>query len=640
MAEILNLLGNVADLASDIIDDTPLKYTPGGIAVNLVGKALDLFDSKPESGSNLEPISTTTYYIPGVGGEVTPDESNGLFQSSPLLSTYSPRLFGAPHQLTHLNDMRLMSSTGSEPGPVGDFYLEKILNNAEICNIVVGRAVFTGGMNGLVSAVRNLIQYSSALKKYGDYIYANTPQNSNKVTSGSNVNLGGATLDAYKAAVEQSNKDGKNFSIETETDEYGNKYSVSGDTEDGEVKTMMDSLQEWFEGIDNGFGMLRTALKTSFSVQQPFYTFDSDWSSYIQRVKFMIDAFVVMLGLGNAYVRIDDQMMKVGSGGVYKEDEDVWANYRFITPKKSLGSVTAIDTQNGDTTQYVSFMIDPSGSSESYTNAVGDSQIYGIVNQGSTVGNEIAFLTNSSQSAIDDAIIGIASKSINAAEAVLSGLGGGIGRFTASIAGSMAKSYVGDHTIYPQIFQSSTATTSKSITIHLSAAGGDPYSYLTDICIPISFILPLVLPEMGRNTASAYSYPPVVQLNIPGLWGTRLGMVTQVDITKNPSGKDFSIHGYPLSVDVNITVTDLQHVMVATGIDKPAMFLNNNTMFDYIAQCAGVDKYRVNGSMRLITKLTLGMTALSTRGMFVNIGNAMHNDLHHLANKIKKTYAI
>ncbi len=89
-----------------------------------------------------------------------------------------------------------------------------------------------------------------------------------------------------------------------------------------------------------------------------------------------------------------------------------------------------------------------------------------------------------------------------------------------------------------------------------------------------------------------------------------------------------------------MTVTDLQHVLVATGMDKPAMFLNNNTMFDYIAQCAGVDKYRVNGSMRLITKLTLGMSALSTKGIFANIGNALHTDLNHLANKIKKTYAI
>ena len=145
---------------------------------------------------------------------------------------------------------------------------------------------------------------------------------------------------------------------------------------------------------------------------------------------------------------------------------------------------------------------------------------------------------------------------------------------------------------------------------------------------------------MSKGSASAYAYPPVIQCNIPGLWGTRLGMVTQVDVSKNPSGKDFSVHGYPLSVDVNMTITDLTHVMVSTGLNQPAMFLNNNTMFDYIAQCAGVDKYRVNGSMRLITKLTLGIQACSPSGIFSNIGDSIHNDINTRANKIKGTYTL
>jgi hypothetical protein len=63
-------------------------------------------------------------------------------------------------------------------------------------------------------------------------------------------------------------------------------------------------------------------------------------------------------------------------------------------------------------------------------------------------------------------------------------------------------------------------------------------------------------------------------------------------------------------------------------------------MFDYIAQCSGVDKYRPNGSVRLITKLALGASALSLTGTFANIGNALHNDLHHLANKVLGTYSL
>lgn len=590
------------------------------------------------SGNN--DVNNVSYFLPGYGGEVTVD--NGVFQSSPLLNTYSPRLFGAPHQLTHLNDIRLLSSKdGSQPGPVGDFYLEKILQNASIANFVVGRAVFTGGMNGIISGLRNLIGYKSALKKYGNYIFNNGENSSEKTDNAGTWSdaLNAATLENYKKAMgDNDNPESKELKTQEITID-GSTYTVG--VVDGEVATMLDDLGSVMSGINADIGMLMTALKTSFAVQQPFYTFDSDWSSYIQRVKMMINAFTVMLGVGNASVRIGDRMMKIGATGVYKEETDVWANYRYITPTTDLGSVTAIDTQNGDTSQYVSFMIEPASQSESYSNSVGESQIYSsVINSGSTIGNEIAFLTNSSQSAIDDAIVNIASKSINAAESILSTLGSGIGRFTAAIAGSMAKSYVGDHTIYPQIYQSSSAVSNKQITVHLNASGGDPYSYLMDICVPLSFILTLVLPVMSKGSASAYAYPPVVQCNIPGVWGTRLGMVTQVDIIKNPSGKDFSIHGYPLSIDVNITVADLQHVLISSPIDQPAMFLNNNVMFDYIAQCAGVDKYRINGSMRLITKLSLGIQACSPAGFFTNIGNAIHNDINHFANKIKGIYTI
>ena len=403
-----------------------------------------------------------SYFLPGVGGEANVNQ-NGVFQSSPLLNTYSPRLFGAPPQLTHFADMRLLSSEdGSKPGPVGDFYLEKILRNAEIANIVPGRAVFTGGMNGLLSGLGNLIGYAMALKKYGNYLFNNTPNNTFKVENGGSWSdaLQDANLENYKKAMgDDNNPESKDLKTETVMID-GNEVTVGEVPE--EVMGMISSLTSSIGSqIDMNIGMLATALKTSFAIQQPFYSFDSDWFTYINKVKMMINAFAVMLGVGNASVRIDEKMIKIGGISQYHEDTDVWAQYRFITPNKNIGDVTAIDTQNGDTTQYVSFMIDPSGSSESYTNSVGDSQIYSsVINQGSSIGNEIAFLTNSSQSAIDDAIVNLASKSINAAESVLSSLSGGVGRFTAAVAGSMAKSYVGEHTIYPQIYQSSTSTTS------------------------------------------------------------------------------------------------------------------------------------------------------------------------------------
>ena len=185
----------------------------------------------------------------------------------------------------------------------------------------------------------------------------------------------------------------------------------------------------------------------------------------------------------------------------------------------------------------------PSSVSETLSNTIGESQMLSaVINQGSTVGNEIAFIANATVGSNKDMTIQLASESKAAAEEIMKNMSSGNGRFTAAIANSMARSYIGDHTIYPDVFQGHEATSSVSIKAHLSASSGDPYAYLTDILVPMFFIFGLGLPQLSSNNASAYSYPPVVQCNIPGVWGTRLGMIESISVTKNPNGKDVSIN--------------------------------------------------------------------------------------------------
>ena len=66
-------------------------------------------------------------------------------------------------------------------------------------------------------------------------------------------------------------------------------------------------------------------------------------------------------------------------------------------------------------------------------------------------------------------------------------------------------------------------------------------------------------------------------------------------------------------------------------MNRPAVFLNNQTMFDYIAQISGVDKYRVNGSMRTVARLALAVSA--TENIVNNLGDAMLTDWHSFINK-------
>ena len=576
----------------------------------------------------------TTYILPGYAGQLSGDSSRAYEQKSPLYNLYSPRLFGAPPQLTNLCDMRLKSSLGENPGPVGDFYLDNILRHAQIANIIVGHAVFTGGQTSMKNIFRNVMQYAYAMHKYS-------------IFDPDSENTGVSSRAAATAMMQQE------YNIEDLAKELGGDGTtpqlvpsaddpsvyVTKIDDDSAAGGILNNLEAAFDmgGLLGAGGVLMSSIRASVAMQQAFYTFEADWSSYINNVKMMIDTAVVMLGLQNASVRIGDTYHPIGTAS--KDSEfDTWSSYRFISPtsEDGIGSINGIDAQTGYTQQYVSFMINPASISESYSNSTGPSAIYSTVLQaGESVGSEIAFLTNTSKTSIDDTLIGLTGDVINAAERIMTTLTAGTGRFTAALAGGMARSFTGDHTIFPDIFKSHTSTSAMTFKVQLRANSGDPYAYLMDILVPMFHVLGMVLPKMSRSAASAYSYPPLIQLNIPGVWGTRLGMVTSVQVNKNPEGNDFSINGYPLAVDLDVTVTDLQHVLMTTGINKPTEFLNNNTMFDYIAQCAGVDKYRINGAIRIISKIALAADSGNNR--LYSIGEALLNDGISLVNRITGT---
>lgn len=569
------------------------------------------------------------FLIPGIAASVDSDQPSAQ-QSSPLLNCYSPRLFGAPPQLTPLQDIRTMAASddGTE-GAVGNFYLSKVLRDAQVANFVVGKALFTGGMSSVWNAIRVAGQYQHALSKYG--------------RSGTQLGTGNAAADAQNqdamAAYKNSmtNDDGKYETAKASSVFSADVLESSGIDADAEVLNN-SSVNDQINSSLGGWlgGRLAAPILTSLSVQQPFYTFESDWNTYINSVKMMISAATVMLGLQDASVRIGNKLFSMSPTTKVTSDSDTWANYRYITPSSGLGVANELDAQNGETSQYVSFMIDPKGISESYENSVGQSKIeQAVVNMGSEWGNEIAFITSSTANSIDDTVLKLADDAVTAAESIMSQLGTA-GRFTASLASSMFRSFKGDHTIYPLIFQSHSSNASAmSLTVKLRAIGGDPYSYLTDILVPMFFALGMVLPQMSKNSGASYSYPPLVQCNIPGIWGTRLGMVTGLTITKNSEGSDVSVYGYPTSVDMTINITDLQHCMMSSPLNKLSVMLNNHTMFDYIAQCCAVDKYRMNGSMRLVTKAILA--AADGGNLGYNLGSALKSDFFASANRFLGT---
>ena len=109
------------------------------------------------------------YILPSYGAQY--DDKSSAYQSAPLLNKYSPRLFGSPPQLSNLCDMRIQSADmdNKHLGAVGDFYLNNVLRDAQVANIVVGRALFTGGYNSIFNVGRTITQYAHALAQYKIY---------------------------------------------------------------------------------------------------------------------------------------------------------------------------------------------------------------------------------------------------------------------------------------------------------------------------------------------------------------------------------------------------------------------------------------------------------------------------------------
>ena len=183
------------------------------------------------------------YYLPGIGGQIeNPGDPNSPYQSSPLLDTYSPRLFGSPPQLSHLNDMRLMSADPNtdQIGPVGDFYLTKILQDAQVANFVVGKALFTGGMSSIANIIRVASQYGYAMSKYD--IFDSTGQPASGTTTAKQV-IQEANVDTYKKAL--SEDDGTMKVASASSLGFGGldkDTTVADLSSEGNAKSILDNL--------------------------------------------------------------------------------------------------------------------------------------------------------------------------------------------------------------------------------------------------------------------------------------------------------------------------------------------------------------------------------------------------------------
>lgn len=291
-------------------------------------------------------------------------------------------------------------------------------------------------------------------------------------------------------------------------------------------------------------------------------------------------------------------------------DQDAW--YKFLVAELDDGA------------QYVSFRVENTGTAdESFSNTVGESEISSKINSISGSARQTRF------SAADGNI------------------GGGIaGSFVQGVLGSVqdmamgAASSLGIDGIaalggnafadIPKFWSNSSSNMPRmNYRIKLVSPYGNRYSRFVNIWLPFSMLLAGALPlSAGPH---AFTSPFLCQLYDRGRAQTRLGMITDLSVTRGGGNLAFNKIGEPMQVEVSFGVTELSnilHMPIAksfnpiTSLSVSSIFDNESLYHDYMATLTSLS---LAEQIYVGERLKLGVTKyLKNRDSWFSVPHAMN----------------
>ena len=277
----------------------------------------------------------------------------------------------------------------------------------------------------------------------------------------------------------------------------------------------------------------------------------------------------------------------LGYETVNPEDAEVASEYISELNTAWQEESSAIDVRKNKI-ETVMFMVEPGSFSESFSNTTAQSMIEAAIDKTSDIGSELAFITNSK---VDLGPAGSAAQFVGElATGALDFLAGAIapltGGFLHNLVSGALGGLKGQKMIYPEIYKSSNSEMNYQFTVNLVSPYGDAYNYYMNIVVPLCHLICLVGPKMMSSNSIAA--PFLVQAFIPGMATCEMGIISSMQISKNPSDDHVSVNGYPLSVRVTFTIKELYNALAISPSNDPASFLFNQTLNDYMAVMAGV----------------------------------------------------
>lgn len=239
---------------------------------------------------------------------------------------------------------------------------------------------------------------------------------------------------------------------------------------------------------------------------------------------------------------------------------------------------------------YVQFYVNPSTFSETISNSTTQSSIKSeFIDKAADQLREIKFLADGMTGAEASKISNVFGQAGTAFAEGLEKISGGNGMLgvLGRIANVGKHVITGDSMVFPEIFSGSEYEKSYSIQLSLKTPYGDRFSYYMNIIVPLCHLIALVAPK--QTTANTYSSPFLVRAFMPGMWNCNLGIVSSLTLNKGGGDGAISVDGYPLEVDVQITIRDLYaDLMIAPSTD-PVLFLGNQGLVDFLSVNCGLD---------------------------------------------------
>lgn len=459
--------------------------------------------------------------------------------SSDILK-YSMRLFGIPHQFTHYCDYRTYSvSKKSKDTLIGRTFAENIMFEAPVVSIIPGKPIF-------LPAAKNKQGIA-----YGLMSAAN-----------SDVSVLFSALDNEKLHEKL-----RYYDFQQDYIEYMKYVNIMCAV----AAALLDLGGEKIDGT-------------------PLTAYD--WKNYRWTASSYAYATTTIWGeTKKAMTGVVDSLKTYG-----KKFLNLISGKGSTTSKKTVRAFedkddkTLTEVLENMMTQmnFVQFYVDASsGLSESADNATSPSKLEDSFNAASDMTKEIAFIGNSGglpATEFTETAAEGADAMVNKLTEDFDGAMSGILKRLSSNVTNVVK---GENIIFPEIYQNSKYTKNYSITVDLRAPYGNKYSYFVNVLVPLFHLMALTVPK--QSTANTYSSPFLIKAYYPGVFACNMGIVSSIQIDKNPSGDAWTVDGFPNECKVTLNITDLYSDLNITPAGDVIMFLANSSLIEYIATNCGVN---------------------------------------------------